>query len=664
MSTKAPYHTRLEAPDSIRLLKLHHNAVGVSGELATFSLRDDTQTCPPYTTISYTWGDAHSDEPIQVDGHHFRVRANLRPLLAMLCSSSSGNKPKHFFDGAGGSDWLWIDSICINQDDLAERAAQVKAMGRIFGRAAQAAVWLGERSDATDRAMDLLSLLEERRRELQRRGASKRRRRMPPGLEEHPGWASLEQLLRNPWWGRVWTLQEFLLPERLRFYCGAKSISRQTFRRGVDALQLCGPMEDRVKTSVWTTAWNRRRISDWYQFQDTRHRMSLVSLMAFCGDYGVKDHRDRIWGVHGLAREEDRLMIGDPTYDTDVKTLFGQLVRRFVERYTSLDIICYAQLFPSGEPDWPSWVPDWQVSLPQPPVVPLMVSQSANEHLANFRPINPSPARKSKQPAAFRASGHETPRVLFSDSGRCVTCQGLTLDAVDGLGAVSQADGRRLAPAVGATSPANTAPPADMQEKEGLLHSLVRSVVLDRMDKFLERRAPVRQYARELMALVAVNNRGGHHLGEDGAASNPWFGRWWEDVTRDAALRARGFTMDALCGVEGQHPLGGSSHQLPVPTTSKSFFSRLRGTMRWHRRRLMVTDAGRIGLGPRNMQKGDVVCVLFGCSVPVVLRRLDQPQLEDGGGRLFRFIGECYLDGFMDGEALELGKASEDFTMM
>lgn len=643
ISTKALYRQRLEDPNSIRLLKLHHDVGSpgvVRGELTTFPLTG--VDCPPFTTISYTWGDEHSDEPINIDGQDFPVRANLRPLLVMLSSYTS-----KYFDVT--SDWLWIDSICINQDDTVERALQVKLMGQIYRQAAQTVVWLGEQSESMNQAMDLISVLEEKRRELQMK-ANKRRKRMPPDLDQHPGWRSLEQLLQNPWWGRVWTLQEFLLPQKLRFYCGTKSISRQTFRRGVDTLQLCGPIEDRIKTSVWTTAWNRRRISDWYQFEDTRHKMSLVSLMAFCGDYGVKDHRDRIWGVHGLAREEDRQMIGDPTYDTDVRTLFEQLVRRFVERYASLDIICYAQLFPSREQDWPSWVPDWQVSLSQPPVVPLMVSQSANEHLANFRPI--SPDKKSKGQAAFRASGNETPRVLFSDSGCYCTCQGLTLDTVDGLGAVSQTDGHLLVPAVEVTSPANTKPP-DIQEKEGVLHSLVRSVVLDRMDKFLETRAPARQYTRELSLLIATYGQ----LGEDDSA-NSWFGRWWEDITKDNALRARGFTVESLCGVENQS----LESSQPVPKTSKSFFSRLRGTMKAHRRRLLVTDMGRIGLGPRQMEKGDVVCILFGCSVPVVLRRLDQPQREDGRP-LFRFIGECYLDGFMDGEALELGKATEDFTM-
>lgn len=48
---------------------------------------------------------------------------------------------------------------------------------------------------------------------------------------------------------------------------------------------------------------------------------------------------------------------------------------------------------------------------------------------------------------------------------------------------------------------------------------------------------------------------------------------------------------------------------------------------------------------PKQSKEGDVICVLFGCSVPVVLR-----QCADKG--TYKFIGECYVDGYMNGEAI------------
>ncbi|KAH6669233.1 heterokaryon incompatibility protein-domain-containing protein [Halenospora varia] len=71
-------------------------------------------------------------------------------------------------------------------------------------------------------------------------------------------------------------------------------------------------------------------------------------------------------------------------------------------------------------------------------------------------------------------------------------------------------------------------------------------------------------------------------------------------------------------------------------------------------RRLFVTDNGYIGLGPVKMRKGDQICILYGCSVPIVLRK------ASGGVTL---VGEAYLHGLMDGEALALVK-EENFVEM
>jgi hypothetical protein len=62
------------------------------------------------------------------------------------------------------------------------------------------------------------------------------------------------------------------------------------------------------------------------------------------------------------------------------------------------------------------------------------------------------------------------------------------------------------------------------------------------------------------------------------------------------------------------------------------------------KRRLFRTPEGYIGIGPETMQPGDRVHILLGCSVPVVLRWL-------GDTSYYHLVGECYVDGVMDGEA-------------
>ena len=67
----------------------------------------------------------------------------------------------------------------------------------------------------------------------------------------------------------------------------------------------------------------------------------------------------------------------------------------------------------------------------------------------------------------------------------------------------------------------------------------------------------------------------------------------------------------------------------------------------------MITQTGYVGLVPEVTATDDLVCVLYGCDTPVILR----PENAH-----FVLIGECYIHGLMDGElvdALRFGAVSE-----
>ena len=70
----------------------------------------------------------------------------------------------------------------------------------------------------------------------------------------------------------------------------------------------------------------------------------------------------------------------------------------------------------------------------------------------------------------------------------------------------------------------------------------------------------------------------------------------------------------------------------------------------WNRRLLRTRKLKRLGLAPVNSEEQDLLCVLYGCSVPVVLRTLKDNRGKETGE--YKLIGECYLDGMMDGEAM------------
>lgn len=60
---------------------------------------------------------------------------------------------------------------------------------------------------------------------------------------------------------------------------------------------------------------------------------------------------------------------------------------------------------------------------------------------------------------------------------------------------------------------------------------------------------------------------------------------------------------------------------------------------------LVTSKAGYLGWGPPGMQKEDLVCVLYGCAMPVILRKVDDHH--------YIHIGSCWVLGLMNGEAIK-----------
>ena len=62
------------------------------------------------------------------------------------------------------------------------------------------------------------------------------------------------------------------------------------------------------------------------------------------------------------------------------------------------------------------------------------------------------------------------------------------------------------------------------------------------------------------------------------------------------------------------------------------------------KRRPFISTKGYVGLAPFHSDPADVICVLYGCVVPFVLRK---------NGLRYNLIGEAYVHGIMDGEFVE-----------
>ncbi|TGO20359.1 hypothetical protein BPAE_0303g00030 [Botrytis paeoniae] len=370
------YHTLEVSKKEVRLVTLLPGGFSedIYCTLTTVSLIDE----PVYEALSYVWGNPTNKCDINLQGLSFPVTTNLESALRYL---RYRDLPRV----------LWIDAICINQEDIPERNSQVQYMGTIYSKSSIVLAWLGE--PKTNKClpssfiagwMDKLipegdDIDEERDNDL----VFDTFEMMLKDLEAH--WesddddvasfstqnlrtgAGIIRLFENPWWNRMWTVQEALLGKNTLLISGRRSI----FQNDLSAIfnsQLahskdgCNPR----KSGFITTSFLKMRFLHEYRGGNVSN--SLEGLLNTFGERRCSDPRDKIYGLLGILATEEVSFI-HPDYSIDIALLYGNTVVDIINKARNLDIL--SQLWPRK---WhctgvlagkgPSWIRDWTAERP------------------------------------------------------------------------------------------------------------------------------------------------------------------------------------------------------------------------------------------------------------------------------------------------------------
>lgn len=136
-------YSELPSPRSIRIIRLHgatHPDDDIHFDLIVSSV--DTAS---YEAISYTWSGQEQDRLVYANGQRHYITKNAEDVMRKL----RPNKPKK-------SRNLWIDAICINQQDYKEKGAQVAMMYEVYAKAQRVNIWLGHGTQETAFALKWL----------------------------------------------------------------------------------------------------------------------------------------------------------------------------------------------------------------------------------------------------------------------------------------------------------------------------------------------------------------------------------------------------------------------------------------------------------------------------------------------------------------------------
>ena len=199
-------YERLES-DEIRLLVFsgHGSSKTLSADLKTVRLpNNETSPSTEFEALSYYWGTEKADRTLLLNRTPFYIRPNLDAALREICKGKTERV-------------LWIDAICINQEDVNERNQQVRMMGSIYRHATRVIIWLGPRwPERRDVAAEAIQDFVRR----QRRGTDSQQlssflenpnnrleiTRFETKAIDYTGghWPVLVDFFDRPWWRRIW----------------------------------------------------------------------------------------------------------------------------------------------------------------------------------------------------------------------------------------------------------------------------------------------------------------------------------------------------------------------------------------------------------------------------------------------------------------------------
>lgn len=392
----------------IRLLSLLPGQLSheIICESVVFSLFEE----PKYEALSYVWGDLSNPHHITLDKTDFSVTANLYTALQFL------RKP----DAART---LWIDALCINQECVPEREYQVGLMRSIFSGAETVLAWLGHPSvdgivNPTGHAIEVGDALDIATREVSNLDAGSTgsyplhsRFSGPKRLEvekilacftflrlmkegcRHPAdlpffetadrgnpqkirvdrrledaFYAFQTIVESAWWDRMWTVQEAMVAKRMWLIHFHLIIPFDTLLSQVNILNrhgltCCSPSLNSLPRHQLYVFW--RLLSkvmqlkrDWLGTRwELLTRPSLANLLKKFRLRDATDPRDMINALLGLSIWSQAQPI-TPSYSIGFAQTYINATMKLIEEEQSLDVL-EGHSIHSDYQRLPSWVPDW-----------------------------------------------------------------------------------------------------------------------------------------------------------------------------------------------------------------------------------------------------------------------------------------------------------------
>ncbi|KAK5657173.1 hypothetical protein OQA88_3230 [Cercophora sp. LCS_1] len=337
----------------IRLLTLPTHTTALSADYALLHFPLDT--AGSYEAISYTWDGNVTTSEISLNGEPFPTTTKVQQLLRALASATTAKR-------------VWIDFICINQSDTNEKSQQVDMMKDIFEGAHRVTAWLGHQQDASlakEMVADILT------RSVQRNPgfgiyATYTQQRYRPFI------LALKRLFRNPWFRRMWVIQEVVVANELNIVCGGETFAWEELVRVSRAMSssheflavLQGTADPGMMECGTDLMFNCELTSNIKTFYKASNRWPLSLALDTGRQFQATDPRDMVYAALGFTREAKNPGL-KPDYTKSAEDVFVSAAKCMYSSSRESLPFTLRLLLPCagiGHPrklTLPSWVPDW-----------------------------------------------------------------------------------------------------------------------------------------------------------------------------------------------------------------------------------------------------------------------------------------------------------------
>lgn len=614
------YQYRPLGDGEIRLLILR-KPTWFTGVIHASVVRQAIDSSPDYETVSYRWGSSERTDEILIDGCRFGVTKSAYDLLMARRSLWRDRT-------------LWLDAICINQDDDEEKGAQVQLMCDIYRRASRVVVYTGRDWRARYTAPLPFELAVA---QIQYQGSDVEFANWTTEKLNSPRWRTLIELLTNEYFNRAWIVQELTVAQKVEIYYGGLYIPWDLF---VLVVAFCTRPQQRHLLAV-SEEQDKRLASGWqsaaldnitYLFimrpqsdATENSQWDLESLLFATAKFRATDSRDKVFAILGLVTDPSQGLM-KPDYTKTVEEVYESATRTVVlgdpKKAQSVHLLALAGIgFHENRQVVPSWLPDFMEERFCTPFT---------------NPIGLFPR--------FSAGGQSQAVVEPGHLSRSLKVRAREVDRVVGVSAtgaysIGVIEGQQVSIShILRTQRTFIEGAIRLCTAHGSLWAAGEDVIRDRLwSTLVAGRMQSKPIDARFQEVFPCWLRLAEELGRaddpDAVGASGESSKNDEEAEAAAAAAIQRFLED------------GSIKQYDVAVMEASYG-----------RRFAVTAAGRLSLVPPLTEVGDVVVIPLGAQVPFLVREeapLAAGVIAGADETGYRLVGEAFVEGCMTGELMK-----------